>query len=183
MYSNDLSASNSLGEGIIRDMSLLWTTLTWIVVTAVIIKKELPGQADLAGSEEAGLLGLEWRWERHFPSRQKVASVFRGRGPAILEQTRGWRGEGLSNWEALDEETFLARWSALSLPCTSPHRTLPGPLVFLPQFLTLKKKSLCFSFGHATWLVGILVCWPGIESRPSSVEAWSPTHWNTREFL
>ena len=31
--------------------------------------------------------------------------------------------------------------------------------------------------------VGISAPWPGIELRPSAVEAWNPNQWNTKEFL
>jgi len=30
---------------------------------------------------------------------------------------------------------------------------------------------------------GILVPWPGIKPEPPAVEAWSPSHWTTREFI
>ena len=43
-----------------------------------------------------------------------------------------------------------------------------------------------FSFSIFFWphsmACGILVPWPGIESRPLAVGAQSPNHWTTREF-
>ena len=46
---------------------------------------------------------------------------------------------------------------------------------------------ILFYFILIFWLhcvaCGILVPWPGIESVPPAVEAWSPNHWTAREVL
>ena len=44
-------------------------------------------------------------------------------------------------------------------------------LLFIKQFFLVARCGL--------W---DLVPWPGIESRPPSVEAWCPNHWTTRKF-
>ena len=38
-------------------------------------------------------------------------------------------------------------------------------------------------FGHTMLACGILVSLPGTETGPLVVTAWSPNHWNAREFL
>ena len=45
--------------------------------------------------------------------------------------------------------------------------------------------SCIFFLFFLLWILtaacGILVPWPGIESRPPELRAWSPSHWTTRE--
>ena len=51
-------------------------------------------------------------------------------------------------------------------------------------FLAAHGSSLVVTRGLSCPVAcGILVPWPGIKPEPPAVEAWSPSHWTTREFI
>ena len=89
-------------------------------------------------------------------------------------------------------EAVWPLWLGLPLPvCRLRPQEITSPtfllfLSFLGHSFSASHSSLFFLFiFNFFWLhhaaCGILVPWPGIEPMPLAVEAWSLTHWTTRE--
>ena len=105
-----------------------------------------------------------------------------------------WRWLGVGVVKLTDSETFRSRmneldgWSQWALALRTQVEGAEVQVVFLAATLFEMTASPLLAgffffpfFGPCSVAHGIFVPHPGMEPRPSTVEAWSLNHWTTRE--